>query len=143
MTRWAKLSNARHFTQAALSILLLAASILRFWSEARYPQLPYRPWMDNRAIAYSTVAFEAILGLVLLSGLWPRPTWYATVATFGLFTLITAAETLQGKTSCGCFGSVQIRPVYTLFLDLTAVALLLVTGRPDRGSEVVGREEAG
>ena len=143
MTRWATHSHARHFTQSALSILLLAASLLKFWFEARYPQVPHRPWIDNRAVVYSTVAFEAVLGLVLLSGLWPSPTWCAAVTLFSLFAIITATETLQGKTSCGCFGSVQIRPVYTLFLDLTAVALLLVTGRPDRGSEVVGREEAG
>jgi uncharacterized membrane protein YphA (DoxX/SURF4 family) len=109
---------------------LLAASILKFWFEAQYPQMSHRPWMDNRAVAYSTVAFEAILGLLLLTGLWPRPTWYATVTTFGLFAIITAAETLQGKTSCGCFGTLQVRPVYTLFLDLTAVAMLLATGPP-------------
>jgi hypothetical protein len=33
--------------------------------------------------------------------------------------------------SCGCFGAVQIRPIYTMSLDLAAVSLLLITGRPE------------
>jgi uncharacterized membrane protein len=141
MTRWATHSHARHFTRCTLSILLLAASLLKFWSEARYPQITHRPWIDNRAVAYSAAAFEAVLALALLSGFWPNPTWYAAVAVFSLFAIVTAAQAIQGKDSCNCFGAVQVRPIYTMSLDILAVALLLITGKPDRGAAVVGPEE--
>jgi hypothetical protein len=114
-----------------LSLLLLTASVLKLWSQTRYHfPPPARSWMDGQPVSTSAAIGKAALGLVLLAGLWPRKTWLAAVSIFALFALITATESLQDKDSCGCFGTLQVRPIYTLFLDLTAVALLLATGPP-------------
>jgi hypothetical protein len=134
-----RLPVARRALAIALGLLLLAASLLKLWSDTRNPPSPHHSWTDGPRVAYFAVAAEAALGCILLAGLWPGCAWFATLSAFSLFALVTAAETLQGKTSCGCFGAVQIRPIYTMSLDLAAVAMLLIIGTADRGSAVVRR----
>jgi hypothetical protein len=116
--------------------------MLKLWAGTRYPDPPKQSWIGGRYVSESTAVCEAALGFPLLAGLWPRPTWLAAISIFGLFAVITAAEAIEGKASCGCFGAVHIRPIYTMWFDLLAVVLLLVTGRPDRAPEVVDRGPA-
>src|SRR5690606_5970057 len=40
------------------------------------------------------------------------------MACFAVFSGIAGYRTWQGADSCGCFGQVVIRPIYTLILDL-------------------------
>jgi hypothetical protein len=86
-----------------LGILLLAASLLKVWSQVRYPQPLSGSLLDRPTVAGATAAFEAAFGLVLIARLWPRWAWHAAVVVFGLFSTITAIEAAQGKNSCGCF----------------------------------------
>jgi hypothetical protein len=124
-----------------LGLLLVAASFTKLRAETRYP--PEQPWIESRFVSESASTAEAALALLLVAGVWPCGIWLATVTIFALFAIITVAGAIQGKDSCGCFGAVQVRPVYTMFLDISAVAALLVSGRPSKsGSEVVGRGSA-
>jgi hypothetical protein len=80
----------------------------------------------------AVVEFEFILGIALLSGLWPRLVWFAAMACFALFSGLTLYKALSGEASCGCFGRVAVNPWYTLVLDLSTVtALAIFRPRPE------------
>jgi hypothetical protein len=135
--------------QRSLAILLggvlLCASLLKLWSQTRHPLQSDLSWTDAAAIVDSVVVLEATFGTVLIAGWWPRKAWYVSLLIFGLFSIISGVEAVNGRSSCGCFGAAAIRPIYTVCFDLAAVALLLGTGRPDRevrGLEVGGRGSA-
>jgi hypothetical protein len=76
------------------------------------------------------VEFEIVLGLWLVSGLYKRLAWAAALACFCFFSCVTLYKALSGASSCGCFGKVEVNPWYTLILDVSAVAALLIF-RPD------------
>jgi len=118
----------------AFGTILLAASLLKLWSDGRYSVPLHRSWLDIPAISETVTSVEALLGLALVAGLWREAAWYAAISAFSLFAIITAVEAAKGKDSCGCFGAVQVRPIYTTCLDIAAVAALLLTGRPSRRS---------
>ncbi len=124
----------QRYAAFVLGLLLIAASLSSVWAEARYPHVPGEPssasWLSPRTLDEMVAAGEALLGLMLVAALWPRHAWSVSACLFTIFAVVTAAEALMGKSSCGCFGAVQIRPVYTMCLDLAAIALLLLTGRP-------------
>jgi hypothetical protein len=73
------------------------------------------------------VELELALGLWLLSGLFPKVAWLASLACFSFFSSITLYKGLTGAASCGCFGSVHVNPWITLLaIDLPAVVALSV-----------------
>ena len=73
-----------------------------------------------------SVGSEVVLGLWLMSGVWPRVSSFASLLAFSGFAAWSAYSTLRGSSSCGCFGRVEVAPLATLSLDLTAVVLLAV-----------------
>ena len=77
---------------------------------------------------------EILLGLWLLSGLAADYSRAMATIAFGAFAVITCYKGIKGDASCGCFGKMEIRPWYTMALDLVVVAGLLVfrpiAGRP-------------
>jgi hypothetical protein len=121
-----------------LGILLLSASLLRVWPQVRHPQPLNGSFLNHPAIAGSIAVFEAAFGLVLIARLWPRWAWHSVIVVFGLFAIITAADAVQGKDSCGCFGAFHVKPIYTMCLDLAAVGALILTGKPEDGGSGVG-----
>ncbi len=72
------------------------------------------------------VESEIAMGLWLLSGLCRRLTWATSLAYFTCFCFVTLYETLSGESSCGCFGRVEVDPRFTLMLDVSMVAALVV-----------------
>jgi hypothetical protein len=133
----------RRTLAVSLSLLLLAASLLKLWAWTRFPQPSRHSWIESPSVSEGGAICEAALAVVLLAGLWPRLAWLAAVSTFTLFAIVTAIEAIQGKTSCGCFGAVQVKPVYTMCVDLAAVAALILTGKPDVGESEVGGWRSG
>jgi hypothetical protein len=76
------------------------------------------------------VISEAIFGMLLLTRVFPQFLWYGAVLSFSLFASISAVEAFLGTNSCGCFGPLQVPPIYTILLDALLLGLLLWTGRP-------------
>lgn len=112
-----------------LAVLMLVAAGLKGYQLATEP-VSGGGLMDSRWFLMATVEFEIFFGLWLLSGFWPRLTWAAAIACFGLFSVVSLSKALGGAASCGCFGQVQVNPWYTCMLDVAAVAALL-RWRPD------------
>jgi hypothetical protein len=125
-------SVAQRILGAGLGGLLIAASLVTLRSEVRNPSFANEDWVHRRVVMTPVAVVEAVLGMFLVAGLYRRSLWFVTIGVFSLFAVMTALEAISGKDSCNCFGAVNVRPIYTMFLDLVAVAALLCMGCPPR-----------
>ncbi len=110
----------------ALGLLLLIAAALKGWQIMNEPVANKDIW-TNRAFLILTVEFELLMAIWLLSGLFRKLAWLASLVCFSVFSFVTLYRALIGAASCGCFGSVHVNPWITLFtIDIPAVILLLI-----------------
>ncbi|HQQ20990.1 MAG TPA: hypothetical protein PK471_03695 [Bacteroidales bacterium] len=74
------------------------------------------------------IAFELLLGLLLISRLYYRKVWYLTLLTmvgFTLFLIYTAI--FRNDSNCHCFGTfVEFNPIESIIKNLILIALLFV-----------------
>ena len=120
------MKNAHSIVLKILGILLLTAAILKGWQLLTEPLANTDIW-SYRPLLIFTIEFELALALWLLSGLFKKAAWLASVAVFSVFSLITLYKALSGADSCGCFGAVKVNPWLTLLaIDLPAVIALLI-----------------
>lgn len=109
-----------------LGILLLTGAILKGWQLLTEPVANSDIW-SYRPFLILTVEFELVLAIWLLSGLFKKAAWLASLLCFSLFSTITFYKGVTGAASCGCFGSVHVNPWITLFIiDLPAVITLSI-----------------
>ena len=128
------MKSASNIVLKLLGLLLLTGAALKGWQLLTEPMANNDIW-TNRAFLIFTVEFEIALGIWLLSGLFKKVAWLATISCFSLFSFITLYKGLAGAESCGCFGSVHVNPWITFFaVDIPAVIALAVF-RPRRHPE--------
>jgi hypothetical protein len=107
-----------------LGVLLLTTAGLKFFD-------PSPEAIDELANLFSqrwrmaAIEAEALLGLWLLTGVFPQLLW---IAAFLGFTFLAGASLLlgiDGQPSCGCFGAkLPVNPWYTFGGDLAVLAAL-------------------
>lgn len=108
----------------ALGGLLLVAAVLKGHELLTVPVANKDLW-SWRPFLICQVEFELALGMWLLSGVFKRLAWLASVLCFGLFCCMTLYKGLAGEASCGCFGVVKVNPWMTLLtIDLPSVIAL-------------------
>ncbi len=122
--------------RVVLGVILLVAAALKGYQLATEPTAEIS-LMTSRWFLVFSVEFELLLGLCLISGLFVRTVWLTTLGCFALFFCISLYKALSGEVSCGCFGSVQVNPWYSLCLDLAVVGAL-VRYRPALWGKEVG-----
>lgn len=110
--------------RVAVGVFLLIAAGLKGHQLATRP-VAATELLDSRWLLIATVEFELLLGVGLVAGVLPRPTWALATACFGLFTCVSLYKAILGHTSCGCFGRVPVNPWYTSTVDLAIVFSLL------------------
>jgi len=117
--------NSSNILLRFLGTLFLVAAIMKAHELLTVPVANQDIW-SYRPFLIFQVECELALGILLLSGLFKRLAWMATLACFGLFCCVTLYKGLTGAASCGCFGRVHVDPWITLFaVDLPVVGLLL------------------
>ncbi len=122
--------RVRHVIFIMVGAILLVAAALKGHQLLTEPLANKNIW-SYRPFLVLQVEFELLLGLWLLSGIFVKAAWLASLACFCLFSLVTLYKGLTGAGSCGCFGSIQVNPWVTLLaIDLPTVALLGLF-RPD------------
>jgi len=110
----------------ALGLLLLTAAILKGQELLTTPVANNDIWSWRPFLIFQ-VEFELALGIWLLSGVFKRLAWLASVVCFSVFCAVTLYKGISGAASCGCFGNVHVNPWVTLsFVDLPAVLALIV-----------------
>ena len=86
--------------------------------------------------SYATILealMEMAAGFWCWCGAWRQWAWRAVVVFFLIFAGVSLLRGLEGHPSCGCFGTVQVNPWWTLALDVGVLGALLA-GRPPQGS---------
>lgn len=74
----------------------------------------------------AAIEAEAVLGLWLLSGAFPRLLWLAALIGFALLGSVSMYMGFERQPSCGCLGAkLTVSPWYALTLDLAALAALV------------------
>ncbi len=114
--------------RVVLGLLLLTAAALKGHQLATEPTAG-ASLLNSRWFLIAVVEFELFFGLWLLAGLYPRWTWLAALLCFGGFAGVSLYKAISGEATCGCFGSVEVNPLYTFTLDVM-VQLALVRWPP-------------
>jgi Protein of unknown function (DUF1573) len=113
-----------------LGLLLLCAAGLKayaLWTGTGEPD----PFFFSPRTEMAVIQTEAVLGLWLVSGIYPRISRQVAIVFFGLLASASLYLAIAGQASCGCFGQVPINPWITFALDVGAVALLCLLPTPD------------
>ncbi|MGO8746693.1 MAG: MauE/DoxX family redox-associated membrane protein [Thermoguttaceae bacterium] len=111
-----------------LGILLLTAAALKGYQLATEPPLG-TGLLDAWWLLVVVIEGEIALGLALVAGIRKRLTWAAALACFSVFAVVSLAKTVGGEASCGCWGRMDVPPIWTACLDVTAAAALLLCRR--------------
>lgn len=100
-------------------VLLLAAGLKGY-------QLATQ-WADDALWQSAQVAGEWVLGVWLISGVWPRLVRWVAMSCFAVFFVVSLTKCVQGDACCGCFGMVEVSPWVTAVFNALAVLLLMIT----------------
>jgi hypothetical protein len=85
------------------------------------------------------VTAEFVLGVWLLSGMFPVISRLFAIFAFGVFFLVSIDRALDGEISCGCFGNVAVTPWVTAVIDLVILTLLVTLRRAPPTSATLSR----
>jgi hypothetical protein len=96
------------------------------WTDTAEPN----PILTSSRAEVAAIEVEAVLGLWLLSAIYPRASRQVAILFFGLLACASVYLALAGQTSCGCFGRVTVNPWITLALDVAAAASLYLLPTP-------------
>ena len=113
-----------HYVRLALSCLLLLSSVLKGYALLSEPIAP-QSWLDVRQIQVALVEVELFVALWTAGTLRWRLAWQVLVGLFSCFWFITFAKLLAGETSCGCFGRIEVHPMFSLLIDTVCLGSLL------------------
>jgi len=112
-----------------LGVLLLAAAALKAHGAAVTP-ISAMGVLSAAWLQVALIVAEVLLGLWLITGVAQLGSWALALATFGLFSGVSAYQGWIGASSCGCFGTLTVNPWYTFGFDIL-VLTALGFGRPD------------
>src|SRR5438093_351538 len=122
LTRPARFARIVH---AAAALLLIAAALLKAYQTVARPDVVT---ISSRLLAGALIEFELALAGTLLLQLWPRAAWGLAITSFTVFAGVSVGRSINGVSSCGCFGPINIDPRITAGLDVLMVALLMLAG---------------
>ncbi len=120
------MSRRYTYVRITLGSLLLITSGLKVYGLAISP-IPFVGWFAQPNVQLATVAWEVTLGIWLLSGAYPLQSWLTAVGTFLAFAAVSGHIAWIGVASCNCFGAIKANPWWAFGLDITAIALLLMS----------------
>lgn len=119
-------------TIRGVGILLILAAAPRIYQYAGASSPPASP-LQTPDFQLALIGFEVSLGLWLVSGALPAAARRVAVGCFSVFACYTFYEAIAGKSDCGCFGQVHVKPWYTFILDVSLVLMLAFVGRRGTG----------
>jgi hypothetical protein len=107
----------------ALGVFLLVTAGLKLHGLVVDP-LAGDSFLASPRLQIAAIEVELLLGLWLLSGWQLCAARLVALAFFGILASASLWLALQGQSSCGCFGRVQVNPWATFALDVVIVAAL-------------------
>jgi hypothetical protein len=110
--------------------VLLAAALLKAYDAAAGPA-QVRP-LFSRLLELGLIESELIVGGMLLLNVLPLAARYLALAMFTFFAVVSLRKLIQGSSTCGCFGPIDVNPKLTAAVDLLLVLLLALVTPPRR-----------
>jgi hypothetical protein len=107
----------------ALACVLIVSAVLKLF------QLLTDPFADlHTGLAvphiWLVLLLEAATAMIVLAGR-REVAWLASISLFVCFCLFAWGKHFSGATSCGCFGALEIPPLFIAIFDTVTVALLV------------------
>ena len=120
----------------AASVLLAFAGGAKLWSEGGASPLPL---MNHAVVRSVTAVAELTVALWLASGIAHGLASRVAAAMLFVFCAVACWLATVGATSCGCFGGLQVSPVWMVGADAVLGGALLIGSRPPRwGNRIMG-----
>ena len=110
-------------------MLLVTAAALKLYG-FHVSAVPRAGWLSTPWAQMALIQWESILGLWLISGVYPVGSWLAALATFTIFAVVSGYLAWIGVASCGCFGSIKASPWAAFAVDVLAL-MILPAAQPD------------
>lgn len=126
MKAWAFVMRGFRVIALGLGLTLLFASLMKYLAitkAAISPELISTDWW----LSLGSLAFESILGLWLLSGLFPNTARWLATGCFWCFAVVSFFRGIRGDESCGCLGALKIDPWIMFGFDAVAAVILFAT----------------
>lgn len=83
-------------------------------------------FLSSLRIQILSIELELLLGFWLLSGWCVKGAWFVALGFFGVLSCISLYIAIIGHSSCGCFGRINVNPLFTFILDLVIFLLLIL-----------------
>jgi hypothetical protein len=115
---WAKL------LACILGAFLIGTAVLKVLSPAEVAAQQAAHELPRWIVVFAVEA-ELLVGVLLIAGVAPRPTWMAALCLFLAFAAFSLYRAAAGFESCGCFGIVKVNPWATFALDAAIISMLL------------------
>jgi hypothetical protein len=87
-------------------------------------------------IRFALAECESLLGVWLISRLFPRSLRFVSICVFTGFAFVSMSEATLGHSSCGCFGALKVNPWFTFAFDVVAVSFLSICRPLESGLEL-------
>ncbi|MGC8541800.1 MAG: MauE/DoxX family redox-associated membrane protein [Phycisphaerae bacterium] len=126
---WPARSGLFRTLRIVIGLTLVCSSSLKLW-QFTHPQTVPPSLEGLTGVMPAVVGWVAFLGLWLLTGAFSSIARWTAIICFSLFSFYALYEAISGKSSCGCFGQVQVNPWFTVILDVAIVLALLFLIRP-------------
>lgn len=127
-------------TRLVLTVALLAAAAFKAYSLATSTGTD--SLLSSRWMVGVVIGWEAVLGIALGRGVFAAGTHVAAMLWFTVLFGVSLFRWLAGDVSCGCFGSVEVPPLWTTVFNAAAVLLLARTLPLAKRCETLGRHQA-
>jgi hypothetical protein len=124
MPRSPTLERAYRPVAALLGSVLLVAAALKLVDTGPAVPSPVTAALSGWAVGLVPVV-EAALGVWLVSGVWRYGAWLAALPVLVVFSAYGLALTVENRTSCGCFGRVEVPPWLMLGFDVVILGMLV------------------
>lgn len=118
--------DASSVVLVATGILLLTAGTLKLYQLSMSLDAAIAPTVST-SLSAVFASFEVTLSACLVLGYKPKESRQVAIVSFVLFAVFSLFRALAGAASCGCFGAVPVNPWWTLGLDVSVVAALLIS----------------
>jgi hypothetical protein len=114
------------FVARLVGIYFLSAAALKLFSNESEgtPPAHYTP-----ALQFLAIQIEIVVGAWLILGRIQIAAWLSTCMLLMTLLVLSGTSALKGQSDCGCFGKLQIHPVWTIALN-SFILLLLIVFRP-------------
>lgn len=118
-------SRRWRFSRLVFGLLLLTFAALKL-AALGTPAFPVAGWFSTPMVQLAAAEWELVLGIWLLSGVYPIGAWLVALVTFLVFSCVSFSLGWIGQVSCGCLGTIEASPWHAFAIDFILMVALLM-----------------